>query len=324
MTRRDLGKTRLLLPGRDMTWRAFATRLGQELVHDSVDDVAATVTFYAAAALFPLMLFVVSLVSRVASWDDIEGAVAVLSRVAPGEVTTLVSQRLAMLKQHPDGGIVTFGFVATLWSASAGVHALVPALNRAYDVVETRPFWRRRLLAIVVTVGVGAVAFAASLVAIVVPAVAHRLGGTLGAAIDWLRLPVAGFVMTLVVASLYTFLPNVRPRFQPVTPGSVVGVLLWVGASWGFGVYVRHFGGYEATYGALGGAIVLLLWMWVSVMAFLLGAEINKILMPRVEKEAVDTHVTNMPATAQAQEGDPALAREGLVSVSADVAQPQQ
>lgn len=306
-----------------MTWRVFFTRLGQELVHDAVDDVAATVTFYAAAALFPLMLFVVSLVSRVASWDTIEGAVNTLSRVAPPQVTLLVSQRLAMLKQHPDGSIVTFGFIATLWSASAGVHALVPALNRAYDVVETRPFWRRRLLAVVVTIGVGAVAFAASLVAIAVPAVAQWIGGSLGAALDWLRLPLAAIIMTLVLASLYTFLPNVQPRFQPVTPGSVVGVLLWVVASWGFGVYVRHFGGYEATYGALGGAIVLLLWMWVSVMAFLLGAEINKLLMPRVEREAVDTHVTNMPATAQAQEGDPALQRAGLVSVSADTPQAQ-
>lgn len=285
-----LGKTRLLWPGRDMTWKAFFRSLVDEFMRDAVDDVAATVTFYCIVALFPFLLFIVGVVSRFVTWETIDQTVGDLARVAPREVTTIVSDRLRALKEHPSGGILTIGFLGTLWSASAGVASLTPALNRAYDVVETRPFWRRRLLALAMTLGAGAVALVAGLVAVALPAIAAWIGGPLGALLVWARLPFAGLLMVVVWASLYTLLPNVRPRFQPITPGSTVGVLLWLLASWGFSQYVTHFGGYEATYGALGGVIVLLLWMWVSTMAFLLGAEINKILMPPDEKARVATH----------------------------------
>jgi membrane protein len=286
-----LGKTRLLWPGRDMSWRDFFKKLYEEFVTDAVDDVAATVTFYCVVALFPFLLFVVGVVSLVVSWETIDQTVRDLSRVAPQAVTMIVSERLTALKNHPSGGILTLGFLGTLWSASAGVGSLMPALNRAYDVAETRPFWKRRLFAVVVTLGAGVVALLAGLVAVALPATAHWIGGFLGDVLVWLRLPFSGLMMIVVWASLYTLLPNVRPRFQPITPGSVTGVLLWVVASWGFSQYVVHFGGYEATYGAVGGVIVLLLWMWVSTMAFLLGAEINKILMPPEAQERVVTHV---------------------------------
>ncbi|MFO0647259.1 MAG: YihY/virulence factor BrkB family protein [Polyangiales bacterium] len=274
------GKTKLLLPGRDMPWGYFFRTLADALVNDAVDDAAATVTFYCVVALFPFLLFVVGVVSRIVTWATIEQTVGDLARVAPQAVAAIVSERLAALKNHPSGGILTAGFFGTLWSASAGVASLTPALNRAYDVVETRPFWKRRLFAVVVTVGAGAVALIAGLIAVALPVAADWIGGLLGVALVWARLPFAALVMIVVWASLYTLLPNVRPRFQPITPGSVAGVGLWVIASWAFSVYVTHFGDYEATYGALGGVIVLLLWMWVSNMAFLLGAEINKILLP--------------------------------------------
>lgn len=282
------GTTKLLWPGRDMTWRAFAARLADALVRDAVDDVAATVTFYCVVALFPFMLFVVGVVSRFISWETIDQTVRDLARVAPHAVTAIVSERLTALKEHPSGGVLTFGFVATLWSASAGVASLIPALNHAYDVTETRPYWKRRLVALAITLGAGLVALAAGLAAVALPVVARWIGGPLGEALVWARLPFSGLLMMGVWASLYTLLPNVRPRFQPITPGSVIGVLVWVIASWGFSLYVSHIASYEATYGALGGVIVLLLWMWVSTMALLVGAEINRILMPHDDLRRVD------------------------------------
>lgn len=293
-----------------MPWRDFFARLLKELEHDAVDDVAAAVTFYWVLSLFPFLVFVVGVLSAVVSWETIESIVAQVSRVMPREVTTIVSARLTALKTEPATGVLTLGFLGALWTASAGVAALIPALDHAYDVVETRPYWKRRLLAIAATLGVGVVAVAASVFAIAVPALHRLVGGTLGAVLSWVRFPVAGAFIMVTWALLYMFLPNVKPRFQPVTPGSVVGVLLWVAASWGFSLYVQHFGSYEATYGALGGVIVLLLWMWVSAMALMLGAEINKILMPAAEQAKVDTHVTNMPATAARQEGAPEIAPE--------------
>lgn len=310
MTRPAQGRTKLLWPGRDLPWKDFFKQLVKELDHDAVDDVAATVTFYCVLALFPFLLFVVGALSKVVSWETIEDIVRQVARVMPREVTTIVSERLTALKTQPATGLLTVSFLGALWSASAGVASLIPALDRAYDVVESRPFWKRRLLAIATTIGVGVVALVASLIAIAVPALAHWVGGPIGTALSWLRLPLAGLIIMVTWAGLYQFLPNVKPRFQPVTPGSVVGVLLWVGASWGFSQYVQHFGSYEATYGALGGVIVLLLWMWVSTMALLLGAEINKILMPPEEREQVDTHVANNPETAKKQEADPEIEPE--------------
>lgn len=288
-------------------------RLLKELNHDSVDDVAATVTFYSMLALFPFLLFVVGVLSKVVSWETIEDVVHQVSLVMPHEVTGIVSQRLTAIRSEPATGLLTFSFLGAIWSASAGVASLIPALNHAYDVVETRPFWRRRLLALAATVGVGAMSLVASLIALAVPALSRWIGGSLGELLLWVRLPIAGAIVMVTWALLYMFLPNVKPRFQPVTPGSVVGVLLWVLASWGFSQYVSHFGSYEATYGALGGVIVLLLWMWFSAMALLLGAEINKILMPPETKHDVETHVANMPETAARQEGAPEIAPESRV-----------
>jgi len=319
MTRLPRGKTGLLVPGRDIAWKDFFKKLIKELDHDAVDDVAATVTFYCVLSLFPFLLFVVGVLSKVVSWDTIEDIVHQVSQVMPREVTAIVSDRLTSLKTQPATGLLTFSFLGALWSASAGVASLIPALDRAYDVVETRPFWKRRLLALATTLGVGVVALVASLIAIAVPALSRWVGGPLGAALSWIRLPIAGAIVMVTWALLYMFLPNVKPRFQPVTPGSVVGVLLWVAASWGFSQYVQHFGSYEATYGALGGVAVLLLWMWVSAMALMLGAEINKILMPIEEKAQVDTHVTNMPETAKQQEGSPEIAPESHPGEHAEI-----
>lgn len=308
MGRRRRGKTRLLVPGRDIAWGEIGRRLVEEFQQDAVDDIAATVTFYCVLSLFPLLLCTVGVISKVVSWETIEQVVHVVSRVAPHDVTRIVSERLTTLKSQPATGLLTVSFVGALWSASAGVGSLIPALDRAYDVVETRPFWRRKLLAIGVTLGIGAMALAASLVALAIPAVQHWLG-PLGVVLGWLRLPVSGAMMMFTWGLLYMVLPNVRPRFQPVTPGSVVGVLLWVGASWGFGQYAQRFGQYEVTYGALGGVIVLLLWMWVSTMALLLGAMINKILMPEEDMAQVKTHVANMPHEAQEQSHAAAVER---------------
>lgn len=267
-------------PGRDIPWRDFLRALWGGLVRDEVDDVAATVTFYCVLALFPFLLFVVGVLSKVVSWETIEDVVHQVSRVMPRDVTAIVSERLVALKSRPATGLLTLSFLGALWSASAGVASLLPALNRACDVVETRPFWKRRLLAIATTLGVGLLSMVASLTAIALPALARWTGGPLGAALSWLRLPLAGLLIMATWTALYLVLPDVKARRQPVAPGAVVGVAGWVGASWVFSVYVQHFGRFEATYGALGGVIVLLLWMWVSTMALLLGAEVNTLLTP--------------------------------------------
>jgi len=266
------------LPGKGMSWRDFGRKLKAEYERDEVQDAAAALTYWGVLALFPFVLFLVALGGLVIDPQQIEALVRELSTVAPQEAVGLIESRLQSLVATPAGGLLTLGLLGALWSASSGIAALIRALNKMYDVRESRPGWKVRLLAIGVTLFAAAFALAAALVAVAAPAVANAIGGPAATAIDWLRLPVAGLLMMFVWAVLYWALPDVEQRFRFITPGSVVGVLIWMAASWGFSVYVRNFGSYDATYGALGGVIVLLLWMWISAQALLLGAEINAIL----------------------------------------------
>jgi membrane protein len=177
--------------------------------------------------------------------------------------------------------LLGFGAVGALWAASGAVTGLIGALNRAYDVVEGRPFWKVRLIALGTTIVAAVLGLAAALVGVAAAPLAQHVGGPIGMAIGWLRLPVAGVIMMFLWALLYYLLPDVEQRFKFITPGSVVGVAVWVLASWGFSKYVANFGSYDKTYGSLGGVIVLLLWMWISSLVVLGGAEMNAFIEHR-------------------------------------------
>ena len=270
-------------PGRDIPWKTFFARVYEGFARGAIDDVAATLTFFGILAIFPFLMFVVAVMSHVVSWATIQSLVDQLARMAPRDVTSIVSQRLTVLKSHPSTGLLTIGLIGTVLSASGGVTSLMIALNRSYDVVERRSFFRRRGIALVSTFVGGALGLAAAVVTVVVPAIASFIGGRWSVAINWLRLPTAGVLMMVALALAYTFLPDVHPRHHVVAPGAVVGVLLSLIASWGMGFYTSHVVHYEATYGTLGGVIVMLMWMWITSIAVLLGAEINRVMMPVAE-----------------------------------------
>jgi membrane protein len=269
------------LPGKGMSWKQFLKDLKAEISKDGITDLAATVTYYGVLALFPFLLFLISLASVVIEPSDAERLVAELSRVAPGAVTQIVGDRIRDLGQQEDTAVLGLGALGAIWAASGGVMAVIRALNVAYDVKEGRPWWKVRGLALLMTVVASVLALAAALIAIAAAPLADRLGGPLGMAIGWLRLPVAGVVMMFLWALLYYVLPDVEQDFKFITPGSVFGVVLWVLASWAFSKYVASFGSYDKTYGALGGVVVLLLWMWLTSLVLLVGAEINALIEHR-------------------------------------------
>jgi membrane protein len=258
-----------------MTWKQFLKGLGTKVSEDGVTDLAATVTYYGILALFPFILFLVALASVIISPEDAKRIVDQLAAVAPGAVTQILGQRIQQLGGQQNVSLLGFGAVAAIWAASGGITSVMGALNRCYDVKEGRPWWKVRLIAILMTLVAGALALIAALAVVAVPPIADWLGGPLRTAILWLRLPVAGLVMMLLWALLYYVLPDVEQRFRFITPGSVIGVVIWVIASVGFSQYVSHFGSYDKTYGSLGGVIVLLLWMWISALVLLAGAETN-------------------------------------------------
>jgi len=278
----------MLRLGRDLSWKDFFKKLIREWKDDALGDTAAALTYYGMLALFPFLLFLVSLTGVVLNAQAAANLIAELQQVAPPQVLQIVQQRLQSLQQSQSSGLVTIGFLASIWIASGAMSSLTQALDRCYGVVETRPFWKVRLLAIALTLVAGVLSVIAAAVTFAVPVAASWIGGPLAHAVAWLRFPVAGAIMMGFWSLLYRFLPNVKPKFQLISPGSIVGVVIWLAASWGFSEYVRHFSSYERSYGALGGVIVLLVWMWISSAVVLLGAEINKLLTPeeKIQREA--------------------------------------
>jgi membrane protein len=266
------------LPGTTMTVNEFCVALWNGWQRDHIDDVAGSVTFFGVLALFPFLLFLLSLASLVMDPTRTEVLIQQVANVTPPQVTDLIAGQIRQFAHRPRVGLLTFGVVVAIWSASSGIASLMGALNTVYGVTESRSYLKRRGIAIGMTLFFAAFALLAALVAVAAPAVTHHLGGPLATAVAWLRIPVAGIVMTLLWAVIYHVLPDVEQRFRLITPGSVVGVILWLLASWGFSEYVIHFPKSQATYGALGGVIVLLLWMWISSLALLVGAEINAVI----------------------------------------------
>ena len=151
-------------------------------------------------------------------------------------------------------------------------------LNSLHHLEDRRPFWKTRGIAVLTTLGGGALMLLAALIGVAAGPIARSFGGPVALAVQLLRLPVAGLLIAVVWASLYHFLPDMKQPFRLLSPGSLVAVAGWLSASWGFSFYVAHFGEYNKTYGAIGGAIVMLMWMWISSIFLLAGAQINAVL----------------------------------------------
>ena len=263
------------LPGNGMSWKEFGIGLKDEILEDNVTDLAAGVTYYGVLALFPFLLFLVALASLVITPAQVQALLEQLAQVAPAEVTRIVGDRIRQLGEQQNVTLVGFGALGAIWAASGATLALMRALNAAYDVTEGRPFWKVRAIALLMTVVTGVLSLVGAVGTVAAEPIAGAIGGPIGTAILWLRLPVAALVMMLLWALVYYVLPDVEQEFRFITPGSVLGVLVWLVASWGFGKYVANFGSYDKTYGSIAGVIVLLFWMWISALVLLVGAEIN-------------------------------------------------
>ncbi|MFT3772115.1 MAG: YihY/virulence factor BrkB family protein [Minicystis sp.] len=268
----------MVIPGRDVPFKQFARDLYREIDCDYLLDFAGSVAYSAFLAVFPFLLFVVALGGLVIDPATLDTLIDQIRRVVPSAVAEILTDRLHALTSGTRPGLLTLGAIGAIWAASSAVTALMAALNSAYDVRDSRPFWKTRGLALLVTIGGAVAIIVASAIAIATPAVANAIGGVAGALVLWLRWPVAALIMLTVIAVLYYVLPDVEQSFKFITPGSVIAVVLWVIASLGFSLYVSHFGSYEVTYGALGSVIVFMLWIWISALVILLGAEINAVI----------------------------------------------
>jgi membrane protein len=262
----------------------FVKRLFHELLNDNITDIGAMMAYYAILALFPMLVFVVTLAMLVLSDETVLQGLAMATRAMPFSARDVLTGQVTSLMKNAHAGFAIGTAAFALWGASRGASSLTGALNAMFNKRETRPWWRRQILAIAVTLGVAIAVVLALGLLVVGPAAGHWLADRfgLGDAFDvgWNigRWVGAGLLVMLVWAVLYKFLPNTKAPFRIFTPGAIIGVLLWLGISYGFGFYLGQFNSYTTTYGALGGGIIFLTWLWLSNIALLFGAEINDVL----------------------------------------------
>lgn len=256
----------------------------REFLDDGCTDLAAALTYYAVLSVFPAALALLSLLSVLGQGSRAVNAVVdVLRPLVSPEVLARVEPTLHGLATTRGGGIaLVVGIAGAVWSASAWVNAFSRAMNRVYEVEEGRPVWKRRPAMLLVTLAAIVLCAVALLVLVISGPVAASVGSTLGIGSTWLTVwawakwPLLAVVVVLVVAMLYWATPNVRqPRFRLLSVGALVAILVWAAASVGFGFYVARFSSYDATYGAVGGVVVALVWLWLTNSALLLGAELD-------------------------------------------------
>jgi membrane protein len=261
-------------------WKDVLVRLKAQLKEDDLPLLAAGVAFFALLALVPTLVAVVSLYGLVADPSDVQRTVDDTLQAAPTEVRDLVSSQLERVIDSSPSGLrvgVFVGLAVALWSASSGMKHLMGALTLAYDEVDDRRFLRLRGLALLLTVGAIVMALLA-LAGMVVPEGLEDAGsmGTLRTVLQLARWPVLAVVVVLALSVLYRWAPDRdAARWRWVSPGALLATAVWLVASIGFSIYTANFGSYNETYGALGAIVVLMLWLYITAYAVILGAELN-------------------------------------------------
>jgi membrane protein len=261
---------------KDILWRTYG-----EIGDDRLMAIAAGVVFYSLLALFPAVTAGVSIYALFADAGTIAGHIASLSSVLPGGAIDIVSEQITRIVQR-GASELTFGFViglvVAIWSANAGIKAIFDALNVIYDETEKRGFIKLNLISLTFTIGAIALALVMVAAVAVLPIVLGYIG--LGGAAEWLlrvgRWPLIFLITVLALAVLYRFGPSrEHAQWRWLTLGSVLAAIVWLITSMAFSWYVANFGDYNATYGSLGAVIGMLMWMWLSVIVVLVGAELD-------------------------------------------------
>jgi membrane protein len=283
---------------RDLELKTFAKRLYKKAFdEEDVMSAAAQVAFYFAFALFPLLLFLVSLFGIVlVNADDLRTEMFFyLSQVMPGSAYELVQNTVQEVTESSSGGKLTFGILAALWSASAGIDSIRIALNGVYNLAETRPWWKTKLLTLSMTLGLGI------LVTIALGVVFYG-GKFISLVLSYISIPIQSpiflgilqgltifFVLVTIFALVYNYLPKHKEnKWVWVTPGAIASIVLWLGLSYAFKLYLGYFNTYDKTYGSLGAMIILMLWLYLTALVILIGGSINAVVQEFTDPETAE------------------------------------
>jgi len=257
---------------------------------ESRSDTAAALTYYSVLSVFPAILVgtsIIGLLSQEATKEFLDA----IGEIAPADTMSIIEDAVARLQMNPRaaGFMALVGLVAALWAASNYVAAFSRALNRVNGTEETRHWWTVLVVRVVLTIVVGVLAAACGIVMATGGTAARAVGKLLGSGDTatmvwaWVKWPAVVVLVVVIVALLYWLAPAKRSRLGERAPGATLAVVLWLAASVGFGLYASTFGNYDKTYGALGGMIVFLVWLWITNLALLFGSEYNATADPAAD-----------------------------------------
>ncbi|WP_121664439.1 YihY/virulence factor BrkB family protein [Metabacillus litoralis] len=264
---------------------SFLKELVKRFTNDEVPGLSAQLSYFFLLSLFPFLIFLITLLGYLPiSQEDVLNTI---KQFAPGESMQLINDTLNQILNDKNGKLLSFGIIATLWSASNGINAIVRAFNKAYDVEESRSFFVARGMAILLTMAMVFVI----IVALLLPVFGKEIGlfifSHFGVSAQFLtiwntmRWLVSGIILFIVFTALYFVAPNKRLHLKDGVPGAIAATIGWIAVSLAFSYYVGNFANYSATYGSIGGIIVLMVWLYLSGMIIILGGEFNALLYKR-------------------------------------------
>lgn len=258
-------------------------RVWHEINHDEVFTRSAALSYYFFSALIPMVFFLTAVLGMFASQSQHlqDTLLNYTAQVMPPAAFTLIEKTLHEISTTSTGVKLMFGLVLSLWSGAGGMSSIIDALNRCYHVEESRPYWKKMAVALGLTVAISLLIICALIIVLYGGDIAQFVGRHIGLSglvvfvwkiVQW---PVALFFVVSAFALIYFWGPDAKQDWQWITPGSLVGVLVWIGASLLFRIYLHFYNSYSKSYGSLGAVIVLLLWLYITGLAILAGGEIN-------------------------------------------------
>jgi membrane protein len=265
-------------------WRYVAIAVYNRIFEDEVFGRAAQLAYYWLFSLFPLLIFFTALLAYVPLPHFFEDLFAYLQSVLPRDAFAMLYTTFTEIRTQPHSGLLSFGILFSFWVASSGMEAIISALNTAYDVPDRRAWWQERLLAVALICGLELFVIFALALLFFGENWGERITQAFGYGETFLTVwhlvrwvGIIGFLL-LALDLLYYTAPNIKQRWHFITPGALFALGCWLLLSFGFKIYVARFGRYNATYGALGGVMVLMLWFYLTGVAILIGGEINSVL----------------------------------------------
>lgn len=275
----------------DKKWFVFLEQLILRFEDDGVTEIGAQLTYYLTLSIFPFIIFFLNLL-QYTPLADINVLNSILSPL-PVETQNILSEIINGIMENSNAALLSFGAIGTIWSASNGIMAVIKAVNRAFDVDEDRPYFKLKGLSIIFTIGLFLILILAFGVLVFGKVIVNQIFKSYNwvFSIIWniLRILIPLGFMILMFALLYKFAPAVKNKIdlklKDTVPGSIFTAIAWILLSVGFSFYVNNFGNYTKTYGSLGGIIILLIWLYMSSIVIVLGAEVNAVLLSMKDKQ---------------------------------------